>query len=61
MSRKAAGKGKRLLEGLELDLETIDTLIENNLDDMESTAQVGLSNGLVAKAGHPPGKSFVRQ
>ena len=42
VSRKAAGKGKILLEGLELDLETIDTLIVNNPEDMESAVQAGL-------------------
>ena len=42
VSRKAAGKGRRLLEELKLDLETIDTLIENNPDDMESAVQAGL-------------------
>ena len=42
VSRKAAGKGGSVLEGLELDPATIDTLIKNNPDDMESTVQAGL-------------------
>ena len=42
VSRKAAGKGKIVLEGLKLDSATIDTLIQNNPDDMESTVQAGL-------------------
>ena len=42
MSRKAAGKGRSVLEGLKLDSATIDTLIVNNPDDMESAVQAGL-------------------
>ena len=42
VSRKAAGKGRSVLEGLKLDSATIDTLIENNPNDIESTVQAGL-------------------
>lgn len=42
VSRKAAGKGRSVLEGLELDSSTIGTLIKNNPDDMELTVQAGL-------------------
>ena len=42
VSRKAAGKGRSGLEGLKLDSATIDTLIEDNPDDMESAVQAGL-------------------
>lgn len=42
VSRRAAGKGKRLLEEVELKSETISMLIENNPGDMESTVQAGL-------------------
>ena len=42
VSRRAAGKGKSVLEEVELDTAIIDMLIENNPDDMESTVQAGL-------------------
>ena len=42
VSRKAAEKGRSVLEELKLNSETIDTLIQNNPDDMESAVQAGL-------------------
>ena len=43
MSRKAAGKGKAVLEGVGLDTETIDACYKSNPLDEEGAVQLGLT------------------
>ena len=54
MSRKAAGKGRAVLEGLGLNAATITTCIKDNPQDVEEAVQVGIIKWLHGSGVQPP-------
>ena len=54
VSRKAAGKERVLLEGLQLDIATIETCFKNNPLDVEGAVQSGLTKWIEGSGRQPP-------
>ena len=54
MSRKAAGKGRAVLEGVELDTPTIKACFKDNPMDEEGAVQEGLTRWIEGEGSQPP-------
>ena len=54
VSRRAAGKGRAVLEGVGLDTATIEACFRNNPQDVEEAVQAGLNKWVQGNACQPP-------
>ena len=54
VSRKAAGKGRAVLEGVWLDAPTIEACFRDNPRDEEAAVQAGLTKWVEGKGRQPP-------
>ena len=54
VSRTAAGKGSAVLEGVWLDIATIEACFRNNPQDVEAAVQAGLTKWAGGKGHQPP-------
>ena len=54
VSKRAAGKGRAVLEGVWLDAATIEACFRNNPQDVEAVVQAGLTKWVEGKGRQPP-------
>ena len=54
VSKRAAGKGRAILEGVWLDTATIEACFTNNPRDVEAAVQAGLNKWVEGKGCQPP-------
>ena len=54
VSRTASGKGRAVLEGVLLDMATIEACFRNNPQDVEAAVQVGLTKWVGGQGHQPP-------
>ena len=54
VSKRAAGKGRAVLEGVWLDAATIEACFRNNPQDVEEAVQAGLTKWVEGKGRQPP-------